>query len=48
MMDLYTAAPLNDHKVSIVLEKLGQPCRGRALSFDDAAVVKFAHAMLIQ
>lgn len=32
MIDLYTAATPNGHKVSIVLEELGLPCAGYALS----------------
>ena len=35
MIDLYTAATPNGHKVSIVLEELGQPRAGYALSFDN-------------
>ncbi|UVM03817.1 glutathione S-transferase family protein [Pseudomonas laurylsulfatiphila] len=34
MIDLYTAATPNGHKVSIVLEELGLPYRVHALSFD--------------
>lgn len=34
MIDLYTAATPNGHKVSIVLEELGLPYRVQALSFD--------------
>jgi GST-like protein len=34
MIDLYTAATPNGHKVSIVLEELGLPCRVHGLSFD--------------
>ena len=34
MIDLYTAATPNGHKVSIVLEELGLPCRVHALSCD--------------
>ncbi|VVM62104.1 hypothetical protein PS645_01315 [Pseudomonas fluorescens] len=32
MIDLYTAAPPNGHKVSIVLKEPGMPCTGYALS----------------
>ncbi|MHC8306870.1 thioredoxin domain-containing protein [Pseudomonas sp. PB3P13] len=35
MIDLYTAATPNGHKVSIVLEKLSLPCTGLALSVDN-------------
>ena len=35
MIDLYTAATPNGHKVSIVLEELGLPYRVHALSFDE-------------
>jgi len=34
MIDLYTAATPNGHKVSIVLEELGMPYTVHALSFD--------------
>ncbi len=34
MIDLYTAAPPNGHKVSILLEELGLPYTVHALSFD--------------
>ena len=34
MIDLYTAATPNRHKVSIVLEELGMPYTVHALSFD--------------
>ena len=34
MMDLYTAATPNGHKVSIVLRKLGLPCRVHVRSLD--------------
>ena len=34
MIDLYTAATPNGHKVSIVLEELGLPYTVHALSFD--------------
>lgn len=34
MIDLYTAATPNGHKVSIVLEELGLPYKVQALSFD--------------
>ncbi|MBT9572043.1 MAG: glutathione S-transferase N-terminal domain-containing protein, partial [Pseudomonas umsongensis] len=34
MIDLYTAATPNGHKVSIVLEELGLPYKVHALSFD--------------
>lgn len=47
-MDLNTAATPNAQKVSIVVEELGLFRRGRASSFDDVAVVKFARALLIQ
>lgn len=34
MIDLYTAATPNGHKVSIALEEMGLPYRVHALSFD--------------
>ncbi len=50
MINLYTAATPNDHKVSIVLEEPGLPYTVHALSFDidDASVIKGAQAMLIR
>lgn len=34
MIDLYTAATPNGHKVSIVLKEFAMPCNVRGLSFD--------------
>lgn len=54
MIDLYTAATSNGHKVSIVLEKLGLPCTVHGLGFDnkecidDARIIHGAQAMLIR
>jgi glutathione S-transferase len=51
MIDLYTAATPNGHKISVALEKLGLPYRMQALCFfqrwvDTGAQVQTAQSML--
>ena len=49
MIDLYTAAPLNGHKISIALEELGLPYTVHSLSFDQhEPLASAAQSMLIR